>query len=508
MSKPKTSFTCVECGAVSPKWSGQCSDCEAWNTLTEVVFTSPKAQNQNPRFKGYAGSDMAGLGLGALGSEIIDLDNIPLSEEIRIPSGLSELDRVLGGGLVVGSVVLIGGDPGIGKSTVLLQTIANMSLSQKTLYVTGEESLYQVKLRAERLGLNSKIKKEADEKEISEIESNQELNRVSNKESKNKIGLKDKKEKTLDLGLNLLAETQVERILAIAETEKPQVMVIDSIQTIFTEILQSAPGSVGQVRESAAQLVRFAKQTGTALFLVGHVTKEGTLAGPRVLEHMVDTVLYFEGESDSRYRMIRAVKNRFGAVNEVGIFAMTDRGLKGVSNPSAIFLSRYNEPVAGSVVMVTWEGSRPMLVEVQALVDESHLANPRRVTVGLDQNRLALALAVLHRHGGVITYNQDVFVNIVGGVKVSEPAADLAVLLAVLSSLRDRPLPMDLIVFGEVGLAGEIRPVQSGQERLKEAVKHGFKRAIVPFGNAPKGNVDGMEVIAVKRINEAIAAVR
>jgi len=283
-------------------------------------------------------------------------------------------------------------------------------------------------------------------------------------------------------------------------------MVIDSIQTIFTELLQSAPGTVGQVRESAAQLVRYAKQTGTALFLVGHVTKEGTLAGPRVLEHMVDTVLYFEGESDSRYRVIRAVKNRFGAVNEMGIFAMTDRGLKGVNNPSAIFLSRYEKPVAGSSVMVTWEGSRPMLVEVQALVDESHLANPRRVTVGLEQNRLALILAVLHRHGGVVTYNQDVFVNIVGGVRVFEPAADLPVLFAILSSLKDRPLPLDLIVFGEVGLAGEIRPVQSGQERLKEAAKHGFKRAIVPIANAPKGGLEGMEVVGVSRLQEALSA--
>jgi len=459
MSKPKSSYTCVECGAVSPKWSGQCADCESWNTMTEVAFTAPKAQNQNPRFKGYTGS------LEETG--IVELAHIPLTQEIRISSGLCELDRVLGGGLVEGSVVLIGGDPGIGKSTVLLQTISNISVQKKVLYITGEESLHQVKLRAERLGLTEEIKPR----------------------------------------LHLLAETQVERIIAIAEVEKPQVMVVDSIQTIFTELLQSAPGSVGQVRESAAQLVRYAKQTGTALFLVGHVTKEGTLAGPRVLEHMVDTVLYFEGDPDSRFRLIRATKNRFGAVNEVGIFAMTDRGLKEVNNPSAIFLSRYNEAVAGSVVMVTWEGTRPMLVEVQALVDESHLANPRRVTVGLEQNRLALTLAVLHRHGGVITYNQDVFVNIVGGVRVTETAADLAVLLAVLSSLRDRPLPTDLIVFGEVGLAGEIRPVASGQERLREAVKHGFKRAIVPYGNAPKAPIEGMEVNAVKRISEALAAI-
>lgn len=384
-----------------------------------------------------------------------------MQAELRLGTGLSELDRVLGGGLVAGSVTLIGGDPGIGKSTVLLQTLAYLSQSKSTLYVTGEESLQQVKLRAHRLDLPAE-------------------------------------------GLRLLAETHVERILAIASTEKPQIMVIDSIQTLYTEILQAAPGSVSQVRESAAQLVRFAKQTGTALFLVGHVTKEGAIAGPRVLEHMVDTVLYFEGQSDSRFRVIRAVKNRFGAVNELGIFAMTDRGLKEVQNPSAIFLSRSAKPTAGSIVMVTWEGSRPMLVEVQALVDESHLANPRRVTLGLDHNRLALALAVLHRHGGIITYNQDVFVNVVGGVRVNETAADLAVLLAVLSSLKDRPLPNDLVVFGEVGLAGEIRPVQSGQERLKEAAKHGFKKAIVPQGNAPKGTMEGMEVLPVSRLSEAL----
>lgn len=446
MSKAKVTYTCTECGSLSPKWSGQCMDCEAWNTLTEVAITAPK------KGKGYA---------AVLDHSPTNLSEVPMSQEIRVSSGISELDRVLGGGLVEGSVILIGGDPGIGKSTVLLQTLSNLSSHCRTLYVTGEESLQQVKLRAHRLGLT-------------------------------------------DLSLKIFTETHIESILSIASLEKPQVMVVDSIQTMYTELMQSAPGSVGQVRESAAQLVRFAKQNGTALFLVGHVTKEGMLAGPRVLEHMVDTVLYFEGDSDSRFRIIRAVKNRFGAVNELGIFAMTDKGLKGVNNPSAIFLSRYSEPIAGSIVMVTWEGSRPMLVEVQALVDESHLANPRRVTVGLEQNRLALTLAVLHRHGGIVTYNQDVFVNIVGGVRVSETAADLAVLLAVLSSLRDRPLPNDLIVFGEVGLAGEIRPVQSGQERLKEAAKHGFKRAIIPYGNAPKTPIEGMEVVAVHRISEAL----
>ncbi len=452
--KTKVAYSCTECGSVNPKWSGQCGDCESWNTLIEIIATAPQKESisTNPRFKGYAGVDE---------TAVQELAAVSFENELRVSSGLSELDRVLGGGLVSGSVILIGGDPGIGKSTVLLQTLCHLSEQHRTLYVTGEESLQQVKLRAHRLGVQ-------------------------------------------DNNLRLLTETHVERILTIAMQEKPEVMVVDSVQTLYTELLQSAPGSVGQVRESAAQLVRYAKQTGTALFLVGHVTKEGTLAGPRVLEHMVDTVLYFEGESDSRYRVIRAVKNRFGAVNELGIFAMTDRGLKGVNNPSAIFLSRYSEPISGSIVMVTWEGSRPMLVEVQALVDESHLANPRRVTVGLEQNRLALALAVLHRHGGIITYNQDVFVNIVGGVRVFETAADLPVLLAVLSSLKNKCLPDDLIAFGEVGLAGEIRPVQSGQERLKEAAKHGFKRAIVPHANAPKSTIDGMEVIGVTRLSEAL----
>lgn len=456
MSKTKTSFNCTECGAISYQWSGQCSDCSSWNSLVEVIATAPNAHqnSQSSRFKGYAaeGND-----------NVIELASINLTETLKMTTTMSEFDRVLGGGLVMGSVTLMGGDPGIGKSTLLLQTVANLSAQQKVLYVTGEESLQQVKLRSERLCVSAQT-------------------------------------------MRLLAETHVERILAIAQQENPNIMVIDSIQTMFTELLQSAPGTVGQVRESAAQLVRYAKQTGTALFLVGHVTKEGTLAGPRVLEHMVDTVLYFEGESDSRYRVIRAVKNRFGAVNELGIFAMTDRGLKGVNNPSAIFLSRYEKPVSGSSVMVTWEGSRPMLVEVQALVDESHIANPRRVTVGLEQNRLALILAVLHRHGGVVTYNQDVFVNIVGGVRVFEPAADLPVLFSVFSSLRDKPLPSDLIVFGEVGLAGEIRPVQSGHERLKEAQKHGFKRAIVSEANVPKTKVEGMEIVGVNTLQEALTA--
>ncbi|HKJ22934.1 MAG TPA: DNA repair protein RadA, partial [Gammaproteobacteria bacterium] len=371
-----------------------------------------------------------------------------------------ELDRVLGGGLVHGSVVLIGGDPGIGKSTLLLQAVAALGQRWRTLYVNGEESLQQVSLRARRLGI--------DRGEIS-----------------------------------LLAETQVERVLEMALQHRPRVMVIDSIQTVYTEALQSAPGSVAQLRDSSAQLVRFAKQTGTTVFLIGHVTKEGTLAGPRVLEHMVDTVLYFEGDSNSRYRVIRAVKNRFGEVNELGVFGMTDKGLREVSNPSAIFLSRHEEEIPGSLVTVTKEGSRPLLVEVQALVAESHLGNPRRLCVGLEQNRLAMLLAVLQRHGGIAMHDQDVFVNVVGGVRVTEPAVDLALLLAAVSSLRGRPLALDTVAFGEVGLAGEIRPVQSGQERLREAAKHGFKRAVVPKANVPRKADGRIDVIGVTRLSEA-----
>lgn len=451
MAKLKTIYACSKCGAQSPKWVGQCAECGAWNTLAEDVIPGARASGAN-QLQGYA---------AATGAQVTLLADVELQADTRMPTAFSELDRVLGGGLVVGSVVLIGGDPGIGKSTLLLQSLTKLSGQHKALYVTGEESLQQVTLRAHRLDLPQQ-------------------------------------------NLKLLAETSVERIIAIAAKEQPQVMVIDSIQTIFTEQLSSAPGSVSQVRESAAQLVRFAKQSGTALFLVGHVTKEGTLAGPRVLEHMVDTVLYFEGDRDSRFRIIRAIKNRFGAVNELGVFAMTDRGLKQVNNPSAIFLSRYEQAVPGSVVMVTWEGSRPMLVEVQALVDESYLANPRRVTVGLEQNRLSMLLAVLHRHGGVASYNQDVFVNVVGGVRVTETAADLALLMAVVSSLKNKVLSPDLIVFGEVGLAGEIRPVQSGQERLREAAKHGFKRAIIPKANSPKGKVAGMQVIGVTSLQDAL----
>lgn len=451
MSKSKVVYACQHCGAQYPKWSGQCTGCNAWNCLSEEVI--PKTQGG--RYQGFAGADPA----------MTTMDEVDLKEELRISTGLPELDRVLGGGVITGSVVLIGGDPGIGKSTLLLQALTYLSKTQKVLYVTGEESLQQVTLRARRLGFHEEP-------------------------------------------LLLLADTQIERILKLAHQEKPQVMVIDSIQTVHTELLQSAPGSVSQVRESAAQLTLFAKKTNTAIFLVGHVTKEGTLAGPRVLEHMVDTVLYFEGEADNRYRMIRAFKNRFGAVNELGIFAMTDKGLKEISNPSAIFLSRYPQPVAGSVIMATKEGTRPLLVEVQALVDQSHMANPRRVGVGLDTQRLAMLLAILHRHGGIVTYDQDVFVNVVGGVQVTETAVDLPVLLAVMSSLRNAPLPHDLVVFGELGLSGELRPIQGGQERLREAVKLGFKQAIVPFANAPKEKIAGLEIFAARSLAEVIAHLR
>ncbi|MFT6431231.1 MAG: DNA repair protein RadA/Sms [Halopseudomonas sp.] len=457
MAKNKRIYGCTECGATFTKWAGQCGECQAWNTLVETVVDITPTGGSGPA------AGRTGHWTGQM-AQVRTLAEVSTEEVPRQPSGSSELDRVLGGGLVSGSVVLIGGDPGIGKSTILLQTLCQLAESMPALYVTGEESQQQVAMRARRLGLPEER-------------------------------------------LRVMTETCIESIIATARLEKPRVMVVDSIQTIFTEQLQSAPGGVSQVRESAALLVRYAKQSGTAIFLVGHVTKDGSLAGPRVLEHMVDTVLYFEGESDGRLRMLRAVKNRFGAVNELGVFAMTDKGLKEVSNPSAIFLSRYDTPIPGSVVMSTWEGSRPMLVEVQALVDTSHLGNPRRVTLGLDQNRLAMLLAVLHRHGGVATYDQDVFVNVVGGVKVLETAVDLALLAAVMSSLRNRPLPMDLMVFGELGLSGEIRPVPSGQERLKEAAKHGFTRAIVPKANAPKESPKGMQVIAVTRLDEALAAI-
>ncbi|HBR96820.1 MAG TPA: DNA repair protein RadA [Gammaproteobacteria bacterium] len=449
MAKVRVEYLCRECGARFPKWSGQCADCGEWNCLEEAAAPTQKADTGS-RFAGYAGE-----------SAITSASDITLQEEPRTTTRLSELDRVLGGGLVYGSVTLLGGDPGIGKSTLLLQCLANLSAANKTLYVTGEESLQQVILRARRLNLPEQ-------------------------------------------DLRLLTETCVEKVIALAAQEKPQIMVIDSIQTIYTETLQSAPGSVSQVRESSARLVRFAKQTGTALFVVGHVTKEGALAGPRVLEHMVDTVLYFEGDPSSRYRVIRAVKNRFGAVNELGVFAMGEKGLQVVSNPSAIFLSRHPQPVSGSVIMVTREGTRSILVEAQALVAESHLGNPRRVTLGLEQNRLSMLLAVLHRHAGIAMFDQDVYLNVVGGMRISETAADLATIFATLSSFRDRPLDANLIVFGEVGLAGEVRPVSNGEERLQEAAKHGFETAIVPHANLPRKPIPGLKVTGVNRLAEAL----
>jgi DNA repair protein RadA/Sms len=451
MAKAKTLYACNACGASHNKWSGQCGDCGAWNTLVESIEVST---HKRAGFAGKTGQ-----------SQIRLLDDISAVAEARISTGISELDRVLGGGLVHGSVTLIGGNPGIGKSTLLTQTLALLADKLPCLYVTGEESLQQVSLRARRLGLSGK-------------------------------------------NMQLLSETCVETITTLAMEHKPRIMVIDSIQTVYTESLQSAPGSVAQVRESAAQLVRFAKQTNTALFLVGHVTKEGTLAGPRVLEHMVDTVLYFEGDQGERYRIIRAIKNRFGAVNELGVFAMTETGLKTVSNPSAIFLSRHETPVAGSIITVTREGSRPLLIELQALVDDSHSSNPRRVSLGLDPNRLNMLLAVMHRHGGIAMYDQDVFINVVGGVRVSETSADTALVLAALSSYRDKPLANDCFTFGEIGLAGEIRPVSNGQERLREAAKHGFKQAIIAKANMPPKNdrIEGLKLIPVQRVSELMEA--
>jgi DNA repair protein RadA/Sms len=453
MAKAKVQYQCNECGATAPKWTGQCSECNAWNTLLEVIIEAV-TNSKSSRFREHK--------LGP--AEVCYLNTIDSSQTPRLSTGLKELDRAIGGGLVNGSVILLGGDPGIGKSTLLLQVLSAVSnmASSDPLYVSGEESAQQIGLRGQRLVLR--------------------LDKV-----------------------RFLTETSLERILSVVGNECLSVIVIDSIQTIYTELLQSAPGAVAQVRECAAQLVRYAKQTDTTVILVGHVTKEGALAGPKVLEHMVDTVLYFEGDTGSRYRVIRAVKNRYGAINELGMFAMTDRGLREVSNPSAIFLSLDKEEVPGSVVMVTREGTRPLLVEVQALVDESYLNNPRRVIVGLEQNRLAMLLAVLHRHTRIATYDQDVFVNVVGGVKISETAADLAIVLAIISSLRNKSLSKDLIVFGEIGLAGEIRPVQNGPERLNEAAKHGFKQAIIPVANKPKKGIDGMTISGVKRLSDAIS---
>ncbi len=446
----KSVYTCSECGGEAPKWQGQCPHCGAWNTLVEGVAEVA----QKHRFAGLAKT-----------STLQRLAEVSARQAPRLATGVGEFDRVLGGGFVGGQVVLIGGDPGVGKSTLLLQALAQMSGSFKTVYVSGEESAEQVALRAGRL--------------------------------------------QLDCGkLELLAEIQLERIRATLEKARPAIAVIDSIQTLYSEHLSSAPGSVAQVRECVAHLARHAKQAGTIIVLVGHVTKEGALAGPRVVEHIVDTVLYFEGDTHQSFRLIRALKNRFGAVNELGVFAMTEKGLRGVANPSAIFLSQHSGEVAGSCILIAQEGTRPLLVEVQALVDASHAPNPRRLSVGLEQNRLAMLLAVLHRHTGVACHDQDVFVNAVGGVRISEPAADLAGLLAIVSSLTNRPLPGKLAVFGEVGLAGEVRPAPRGQERLREAAKLGFTQAIIPQANAPRQKIDGMELFAVDRVADAMARLR
>ena len=452
MAKAKTLYTCTECGGASPKWQGQCPSCGVWNTLVESVAEA----------SGTARHRYAGI---AVASKVQKLSEVSAKDAPRLATGNVEFDRVLGGGMVAGQVTLIGGDPGVGKSTLLLQSLAAMSQRMPALYVSGEESAEQVALRAQRLAVGSE-------------------------------------------NLDVLAEIQLEKIIAAMDSARPTVAVIDSIQTVYSEALTSAPGSVAQVRECAAQLTRFAKQSGTIIVLVGHVTKEGALAGPRVLEHIVDTVLYFEGDTHQSFRLIRAFKNRFGAVNELGVFAMTDKGLKGVANPSALFLSAHERNVPGSCVLVTQEGTRPLLVEVQALVDASHAPNPRRLSVGLEQNRLAMLLAVLHRHAGIACYDQDVFVNAVGGVRISEPAADLAVLLAVVSSLTNRALPNKLAVFGEVGLAGEVRPAPRGQERLREAAKLGFTQAIIPKANQPKQRLDGVEIFAVDRVGEAIALLK
>jgi len=449
MAKVKTIYVCQACGGTSAKWQGQCPTCQAWNTLEESIAETPSA----PRFQGLAQS------IPRQKLATIQAEDLP-----RLPTGIEEFDRVLGGGLVPGGVVLLGGDPGIGKSTLLLQALAQMSAAGvSVLYSSGEESAAQIALRAKRIDLKAPQ-------------------------------------------LEVLAEIQLEKLLTIMDTVRPQVVVVDSIQTIYSEAFSSAPGSVAQVRECAAQLTRFAKSTGICVLLVGHVTKDGHLAGPRVLEHIVDTVLYFEGDTHSSFRLVRAIKNRFGAVNELGVFAMTEKGLRGVSNPSAIFLSQHAEMVPGACVLVTQEGSRPLLVEIQALVDTAHIPNPRRLAVGLEQHRLAMLLAVLHRHAGIACFDQDVFLNAVGGVKITEPAADLAVLLAIQSSIRNRALPRELIVFGEVGLAGEIRPCPRGQERLKEAAKLGFTVAIIPKANMPKTKIAGLRIISVERIDEAIAA--
>ena len=449
----KSIYSCTECGGQSPKWAGQCPHCNAWNALVETAVEAGAAKGAH-RFSSPAGSN-----------QVVALADVEAEDFPRLPTLIGEFDRVLGGGLVEGGVVLIGGDPGIGKSTLLLQAAARLAEQTPVLYVTGEESAQQVALRARRLGVNaSKVR--------------------------------------------IFAEIELEKIQATIASAKPRIAIVDSIQTLYSSALTSAPGSVAQVRECAAQLTRLAKQAGVTVIFIGHVTKEGALAGPRVLEHMVDTVLYFEGETHTSFRLIRAFKDRFGAVNEIGVFAMTEKGLREVANPSALFLSQHHGGVAGSCVMVTQEGTRPLLVELQALVDECHGPAPKRLTVGLELNRLAMLLAVLHRHAGIACYDQDIFVNAVGGVRIAEPGADLAVTLAVVSSLRNRPLPPKHVVFGEVGLTGEVRPVQRGQERLREAAKLGFTHAIIPAANKPKQAIPGLEVLAVERVVEAVDYLR
>jgi DNA repair protein RadA/Sms len=454
MAKDKSVYICTECGTYEPKWQGQCPACMAWNTLVESVAETASTNRYANKFESLAAT-----------GQLQKLNDIEAADVERQPTGLAEFDRVLGGGLVEGGVILIGGDPGIGKSTLLLQVLCHLGKSSQAIYVSGEESPQQIAMRAKRLGLDASQ-------------------------------------------LDLLAEINLEKILATLQANKPNITVIDSIQTVYSEALQSAPGSVAQVRECSAQLTRLAKQLGITVILVGHVTKDGALAGPRVLEHIVDTVLYFEGDQNSTFRLIRAFKNRFGAVNELGVFAMTEKGLREVTNPSALFLSHHESQVAGSCITVTMEGTRPLLIEIQALVDESHAPVPKRLCVGVEQNRLAMLLAVLHRHAGVACFDQDVFINAVGGVKITEPAADLSVLISIVSSLKDKPLEANLVVFGEVGLAGEVRPVQGGLVRLKEAAKLGFTKAIVPKANAPKTKIKGLEVFAVDRLEQALEKIR
>ena len=441
-------YVCSVCGALHSKWVGQCPDCGNWNCIEEVTSLS---QSKN-------------FGFQRKSSEAQDLSMVSTEKVLRIDTGIKEFNRVLGSGLVPGSVVLLGGDPGIGKTTLLMQSIGLMSaqLNIKTIYVTGEESPSQIKIRAERLALS-------------------------------------------ELDFKVLAETSVDNILLEIERLKPNVIVIDSIQTMVNEQSQSSPGSVSQVKESASRFVKLAKQKNIAFFLIGHVTKEGAIAGPRILEHMVDVTLYFEGDPDGRYRIIRAIKNRFGAVNEIGVFFMTDGGLREVSNPSSILLSRHEQPVSGSVVAASVEGTRPILVEVQALLDKSSSGGvPRRLTVGIEQNRVAMLLAILSRHGNISISAYDVFANIVGGMRLTETGADLPILLAILSSLRDKPFPSNTVCFGELGLAGEVRPVSGGVLRIKEAQKQGFKTVIVPKGNAPKKPPKEIEIFAVSRLSEVL----